>query len=84
MAAGKQTFHWSAEKLWIDNAYMTLLLAGTEFDLIFAPEGTTPGKAYTTWTDCVVLSCEHTAGENGGVLEKVSGEAESVTVTEAV
>ena len=83
VAAGTQTFHWSAEKLWVDNAYMTLLLAGTEFDIIFAPKGTTPGNAYTTWTDCVVLSCEHSAGENGGVLEKVSGEAESVTVTEA-
>jgi hypothetical protein len=83
VAAGKQTFHWTAEKLYVDGAYLTLLLAGTEFDIIFAPAGTTPSKPYTTWTDCVVLSVEYSAGENGGVLEKVTGEAEAVTVTEA-
>jgi len=31
VAPGKQTFTWSAEKLYIDGAYMTLLLNGTEF-----------------------------------------------------
>jgi hypothetical protein len=61
---------------------MTLLLNGTEFDLVFAPKGT-PTAPYETWTDCVVLSVERTAGETGGVIEKVQGEAKGVTVTDA-
>jgi len=31
VGAGKQTFSWSAERLYINGAWMTLLLAGTEF-----------------------------------------------------
>jgi len=80
VAPGKQSFTWTCEKLFVDSAYMTLLLAGTEFDLVFAPTGSDTQVPYETWTDCVVLSVERTAGETGGVLEKVTGEAESVTV----
>ncbi len=80
VAAGKQTFTWSAEKMYIDGAYMTLLLAGTEFDIEFAPKGTAATVPYETWNDCVILSCERTAGETGGIIEKIQGEAKSVTV----
>ena len=41
--AGKQTFTWTMERLYTDGANMTLLLAGTQFDLIFAPEGSPLG-----------------------------------------
>jgi hypothetical protein len=58
VAPGKQTFTWSAEKLYIDGAHMTLLLAGTEFDIEFAPKGTETTVPYETWTDCVILSVE--------------------------
>ena len=40
VAPGKQSFNWEADKLYIDGAWMTLLLAGTEFDLVFQPAGT--------------------------------------------
>jgi hypothetical protein len=83
VAPGKQTFTWTAEKLYINGAWMTLLLAGTEFDLVFQPAGTYTQVPYETWSDCIVLSVERTAGETGGVLEKVTGEAQSVTVTDA-
>jgi hypothetical protein len=77
--AGKQSFAWSMERLFTDKTYLALLIAGTSFDLIFAPEGTPiVGTQYETWHDCVILSCERTAGETGGVLEKISGEAGSV------
>jgi len=77
--AGKQTFSWSAERLFTDKTYIALLLAGTQFDLVFAPEGTPiTGTAYETWTNCTILSCERTAGESGGLLEKISGEAENI------
>ena len=77
---GKQSFNWEADKLYINGAWMTLLLAGTEFDIVFQPAGTYTSAPYETWNDCVVLNVERTAGETGGVLEKVSGEATTVTV----
>ena len=83
VAPGKQSFNWEADKLYINGAWMTLLLAGTEFDLVFQPAGTYVSAPYETWDDCIVLNVERTAGETGGVLEKVSGEATSVTVHDA-
>ena len=77
--AGKQSFAWTCERLFTDSANISLLLAGTKFDLIFAPEGTPLGSVYETWSNCTILSCERTAGESGGLLEKISGEAEGVT-----
>ncbi len=79
-AAGKQTFKWSCDRLFTDSTYMSLLIAGTSFDLIFAPEGTpTSGTKYETWTGCVILHCERKAGEDDGILESISGEATGVT-----
>jgi hypothetical protein len=81
--SGKQSFTWSMERLFTDKTYLDLLIAGTSFDLIFAPEGTPiVGTQYETWKDCIILSCERTAGESGGVLEKISGEAGSVVPAE--
>jgi hypothetical protein len=82
VAPGKQTFTWTAEKLYIKGEWMTLLLNGTEFDIVFAPTGSATTPPYETWTDCVVLSVERTAGETGGVIERVEGEAKGVTVTD--
>ena len=79
--AGKQSFTWTMERLHTDSTYLDLLLAGTQFDLIFAPEGTPLSANYETWTNCTITSCERTAGESGGLLEKLEGEAEGVTVT---
>src|SRR5665648_105571 len=74
--AGKQTFTWSMERLYTDGAFLALLLAGTKFDLEFAPDGSTSAE---TWTNCIILNCERTGAETGGLLEKISGEAEGVT-----
>jgi hypothetical protein len=38
-AAGKQSFKWSCARLFTDKTYLALLMAGTKFDLVFAPEG---------------------------------------------
>jgi hypothetical protein len=77
---GKRTFTWSAERLFTDKTYLQLLLDGTQFDLVFAPDGSPLNASlYETWNDCTVLSCERKAGETGAVLENVSGESQSVT-----
>ena len=78
--AGKQTFTWSMERLFTDETYIALLLAGTKFDLIFMPEDTpTTGAEYQAWINCIILSCERSAGEDGAILERLSVEAEGVT-----
>ena len=79
-AAGKQTFKWNMERLFTDATYLSLLLAGTSFDLIFAPEGSPlDSSEYETWTDCLVLHREVKAGEEDGIIENISGEATGVT-----
>ena len=80
VAPGKQSFKWTAEKFYLNGSWMTLLLAGTEFDIVFQPAGAYQSAPYEEWTDCVVLSREATAGETGGIIEKVEGEAKAVTV----
>ncbi len=68
------------ERLFTDETYLALLMAGTKFNLVFAPQGSPyESTEYETWTNCTILSCERTAGENGAILEKLSGEAEGVT-----
>ena len=81
--AGKQSFEWSCERLYTDKTYLELLVAGTKFDLVFAPDGTAQGANNETWKNCSILSCERTAAETGGLLEKISGEAESVELPES-
>jgi hypothetical protein len=77
-SAGKQTFKWSCDRLFTDKSYLALLLTGTKFDLVFAPEGDAQGATVETWKNCTILHCERKAGEDDGVLESISGEAESV------
>jgi len=77
--SGKQSFTWSMDRLFTDETYLSLLMAGTQFDLIFAPEGTPLNSSkYETWKNCSILKCERTASEDGGLLEKISGEADDV------
>ena len=38
--AGKQTFTRTSERLFTDDTYLADPLAGTQFDLVFAPEDT--------------------------------------------
>jgi hypothetical protein len=40
IGAGKLSFAWSMERLFTDATYLALLLAGTQFDLVFNPDGT--------------------------------------------
>jgi len=80
VAPGKQTFKWTAEKFYLNGSWMTLILAGTEFSMVFQPAGTYKTAPYEEWIGCVVLSVERTAGEAGGIIEKIEGEATVVTV----
>ena len=76
---GAQSFAWSMERLFTGPDWIKLLLAGTKFDLVFAPEGDDSGDTIETWVNCSVTNREAKAGESDGVLENISGEAENVT-----
>jgi hypothetical protein len=69
--AGKQSFSWSAERLFTGPEWVKLLLAGTKFDIVFAPDGDDEGDFIETWKNCTVNNREVKAGE-----------AESITVPE--
>ena len=81
--AGKQSFSWSAERLFTGPEYIKLLLAGTKFDLVFAPDGAVDGDFIETWKNCTILNRECKAGESDGLMENISGEAESIEFPEA-
>lgn len=81
--AGKQSFSWSAERLFTGPEYIKLLLAGTKFDLVFAPDGDDEGDFIETWKNCTILNRECKAGESDGLMESVSGEAEDIEFPEA-
>ena len=76
--AGKQSFSWSAERLFTGPEYIKLLLAGTKFDLVFAPDGAVDGDFIETWKNCTILNRECKAGESDGLMENITGEAESI------
>lgn len=78
-APGAQSFAWSMERLFTDATWIKLLLAGTQFDLVFAPDGDDSGDYIETWVNCSVTNRECKSGETDGVLENLSGEAENVT-----
>ena len=77
--AGKQSFGWGCERLFTGPEWIKLLLAGTKFDLVFAPDGDDEGDFIETWTNCTVTSRDTKAGETDGLMENVSGEAEGIT-----
>ena len=56
--AGKQSFSWSAERLFTGPEYIKLLLAGTKFDIVFAPDGDDEGDFIETWKNCTILNRE--------------------------
>jgi hypothetical protein len=83
LASGNQTFTWSVEKLYVGEEWATLLLAGTVFDVVFAPKGTSPVTSpYLTLSNCIVSKVGSKAGMASGILLNVSGEAKSVTPTD--
>jgi len=77
---GNQTFSWSAEKFYVDGAYLTLLLNGTKFALVFAPTGSPTTAPYETWTGCYLTNVGRDAGMKDGIIEQLKGKALDVTV----
>ncbi len=77
---GEQTFTWTCERLFTGKEFLAALIAGTEFDIVFAPDGDDEGDDSETWTNCHITGVERKTAD--GVLETVTGEAESVSFPE--
>src|SRR3990172_1399388 len=52
--AGKQTFTWSIDKLFVTGSLLTDLKAGTKFTLIYASSGSSTVAPYITLTNCTI------------------------------
>ena len=78
---GEQTFTWELERLFTGKDWLAALIAGDKFDIVFAPDGDDEGDDIETWKNCHITSVGRKTAE--GVLETVSGEAESVDFPEA-
>jgi len=82
LEAGLNTITWQAEKLFLASGdFLTEMLAGSKFDIVFQPVGTYETAPYITLTDCVCLKVGDKAGETGGIVRNVSGEALSASET---
>jgi hypothetical protein len=73
---GEQTFKWSIERLFTGKDLIADFIAGSVFDIVFAPDGDDEGDDVETWKDCVITSIGRKTAE--GVIENVSGEATTV------
>jgi hypothetical protein len=78
LVSGKQSYGWSIDRLFIDEAYATILTGGSTFTIIFAPTGVNEAPKITL-AGCIITGADHSAGESGAVLERVSGEALTCT-----
>ena len=78
---GNIGFDWSCDKLCVDNQWLTRLLGGTKFTMVFAHSGTPATAPYETWTNCYVTGWDKSAGMTDGILESVKGKALDVVVT---
>lgn len=78
--AGKQTYTWKCDQLFTDNTHLAELIAGTQFNITFAPEGSPIGTTKACLlTNCTILKWSVTASESGAIQTSMSGEAQSLT-----
>jgi hypothetical protein len=77
---GEQTFKWSIERLFTGKDLMSDFIAGSVFDIVFAPDGDDEGDDIETWKNCVITNIGRKTAE--GVIENVSGEATTVEFPE--
>lgn len=81
LEAGNKTFSVSIDKMWIDKTYAEKVLNGTKVSVVIRPEGTGSGKTEITISNVVFNSWELSIEQDGVVMESVSGEGDSITIS---
>ena len=71
---GPQTYQISIERMYIDNTYLSLILAGTKVDIEVGPAGSVSTKPKITLSDVVFSSWKISQKMTGAVLEDLEGE----------
>ena len=67
--------------MWIDKTYADKVLNGTKVSVVVRPEGTGSGKTEITISNVVFNSWELSIEQDGVVMESVSGEGDSMTIS---
>ena len=78
---GNYTYTVRIERMWIDKTYADKVLNGTKVSVVVRPEGTGSGKTEITISNVVFNSWELSIEQDGVVMESVSGEGDSMTIS---
>jgi hypothetical protein len=79
-AGGNRSFKVTVGKLYIDNTYLSAVLAGTPVDFVICPAGSTvSGGPKITVEDVVFTSWDFKAAQAGVISEGVTGEGTGFT-----
>jgi hypothetical protein len=74
---GEQTFTLSCERLFTGPALLQDFIAGSIFDIGFAPDGDDEGDDVETWKNCTITKIGRKTAE--GIVENLTLEATGVT-----
>jgi hypothetical protein len=80
LASGNKTFKVSIDVLYANDKYASKVLAGTQFDVVIAPNGWGSGNPLVTLRDVVINSWKQSIDQAGVIAESLSGEGDSVTL----
>jgi hypothetical protein len=74
LAAGNKHFKITCGRLYIDETYSAMVLAGNPVDFVIGPAGTTTGKTKVTIKNVVLTVRNLKADQKGVVAEDVQGD----------
>ena len=81
LESGNKTFKFTYDKLYIDNTYADLVLAGTKVTIILGPANSTPlGQPKITLSNAILFHHGWSAEQDGIVAEDGNGEALSCSL----
>jgi len=80
LSSGNKTFKVSIDVLYANEKYANKVLAGTQFDVVIAPNGWGSGNPLVTLKNVVINGWKQTIDQAGVIAEGLSGEGDSVTL----
>jgi hypothetical protein len=80
LAGGNQSYKVTAARMYIDETYASLVLAGAPVDFIFAPAGTKSGNPKVTVKNVILTAHSTKVDQKGIVSESISGEGNNYLV----
>jgi len=78
LSSGNKSFKVGFDLLYANDMYAQKLLAGSQFDIIVAPDGWGAGKPLVTLKNVVLNSWEQSIEQDGVIMESVEGEGSNI------